>query len=264
MWRGQHSSHFTTVNGIRQGGVISPVLFCIYMDELLKRLEKEGHGCWIGEHYLGAVGYADDLTVLTPSVDGLRKMISICERFGHEYSMEYNPKKTVCVLFSKKKKKTPEVRLNGVPLQWVDNVKHLGNYLDSDLKEMTEVRMKRSDLVGRVNNLIVTLGKSKDAIVRKVFNSECAHFYGAQAWSFDDKHVRDFQIMWNRCVRRVLCLPYRTHTRYLPHILGVCNATDEIYSRFINMVNVMQNSKNVRIQYVANMSRASTRRYYRC
>ena len=260
VWRGEHSGHFETVNGIRQGGVISPVLFCIYMDVLLKRLESERHGCWIGENFLGAVGYADDLTLLSPTADGLRKMIHICEEFGREYSMEYNPKKTVCVLFSRKRKKTlPVIMLNGTQLQWCDHVKHLGNYVDCDLKETTEIRMKRSDLVGRVNSMIVTLGKSKDIIVRKIFNSECAHFYGAQAWSFEDNHVNEFQTMWNRCVRRVFCLPYTTHTRYLPHILGVCNAMDQIYCRFINMINVMMKSKNVRVCYLTRMAIASAR-----
>ncbi len=63
VWRGQFSWTFSVCNGIRQGGVISPLLFCIYMDELLKRLEAEWVGCWIGKHYYGGVGYADDLTL---------------------------------------------------------------------------------------------------------------------------------------------------------------------------------------------------------
>ncbi len=57
MWRGQFSQILSVCNGIHQGGVISPLLFCIYMDELLKRLEAEGVGCWIGKHYYGGVGY---------------------------------------------------------------------------------------------------------------------------------------------------------------------------------------------------------------
>ncbi len=58
---------------------MSPLLFCIYMDELLKRLEAEGVGCWIGKHYYGGVGYADDLTLAVPSVRGLRQMLKIWE-----------------------------------------------------------------------------------------------------------------------------------------------------------------------------------------
>ena len=100
---------FSATNGIRQGGVISPVLFCVYIDELLKRLEREGHGCWVGNHFYGAFSYADDMNILCPSVKGLRKMMKICEEFGKEYSVEYNPTKTVCIRFSKKEGPTPAI-----------------------------------------------------------------------------------------------------------------------------------------------------------
>ncbi len=63
------------------------------MHELLKRLEANGVGCWIGKYYYGGVGYADDLTLAVPSVRGLRQMLKICEEFGDEYCVEYNPTK---------------------------------------------------------------------------------------------------------------------------------------------------------------------------
>ena len=40
---------FPVKNGVKQGGVISPVLFCIYIDKLLLELSKSGFGCFIGE-----------------------------------------------------------------------------------------------------------------------------------------------------------------------------------------------------------------------
>ncbi len=67
VWNGTFSMQFSTSKGIRQGGVISPALFCVYMDALLKMVEAEGFGCWIGNHYFGSVGYADDLKLLSPS-----------------------------------------------------------------------------------------------------------------------------------------------------------------------------------------------------
>ena len=260
IWKGESSRLFSTSNGIRQGGVISPVLFCVYMDELLRTLESKGHGCWIGQHYYGGSGFADDLTLLNPSVNGMREMVKICDEFGDEYSVAYNPTKTVCVLFSKKKKKkTPDISLNGVKLKWVDSVKHLGNYIDSDLRERTEIRRKRSDLVGRVNSMVISLGNSRDEIIRKVFNSQCAHFYGAQAWCYEDNCVHDFQTMWNRCVRRIFKLPYMTHTRFLPHLLGICSAMDQIYCRFLNMIKGMRESANRRVRYITRLAEANPR-----
>ncbi len=70
--------------------------------------------------------------------------------------------------------------------------------------------MKKSDMLQRVNTVEVSLGKSNDMIISKVFNSQCTHFYGAQAWWFGDKVVKEFKTMWNRCMRRLLPLPYET------------------------------------------------------
>ena len=38
----------TMENGVKQGGVLSPTLFCIYFDELLRRLRETDVGCHIG------------------------------------------------------------------------------------------------------------------------------------------------------------------------------------------------------------------------
>ncbi len=95
---GKFSRLFGTSNGIQQGGIVSPVLFCVYMDTLLKILESEGYD----SHYFGSVGYADDLKLLSPTIYGLRKMTVICDEFGEEYGVQYNPTKTACIPYARK------------------------------------------------------------------------------------------------------------------------------------------------------------------
>ena len=260
IWKGHLSRSFGTSNGIRQGGIISPILFCVYMDVLLKRLEAEGVGCQIGKHYYGALSYADDLTLSVPSIAGLRKMLEICGEYGEEFSVDYNPTKTVCMAFSRRKVDVkPNVQLCGITLKWVDNVKHLGNHLEYNLRETKEVTMKKSDLIQRVNTLLVTLGRSTDTIISKVFTSKCAHFYGAQAWNFKDKAIEYFQTAWNRCIRRLFNLPYETHRRYLPSLVGTSSAKHQIYSRFVKLESKMENSKNRRVSFLARLCRDSPR-----
>ncbi len=97
VWKHHLSRGFGTSNGIYLGGIISPILFCVYMDVLLKRLEAERVGCQIGKHYFGALSYADDLTLAVPSIAGLGKMLEICGQYGEEFSVDYNPtKNSVC------------------------------------------------------------------------------------------------------------------------------------------------------------------------
>ena len=174
-------------------------------------------------------------------------MMKIGEEFGKEYGVEYNPTKTVCIRFSKKEGPTPEIHLSGTPLKWVKSVKDLGIFVDSDLRETTEIRHKRGDLIGRANTMMANLGKCPDKVIRKVFNTQCVHLYGAQAWNLTDSAIKDFQVMWNRCIRWVLEAHFATHTRYLPHLIGTKKALDQISERFVKLVNTMQDSNNPKV-----------------
>ena len=51
-WNGVHSSVFSVINGVKQGGIISPILFCIYIDDLLSGSANLGVGCYIGNGIL--------------------------------------------------------------------------------------------------------------------------------------------------------------------------------------------------------------------
>jgi len=84
------SEYFLATNGVKQGGVLSPVLLCVYIDNLLVRMSNANVGCFIGSNYVGALAYADDLVLLAPTASALRKMLAICDVYAAEYSMSFN------------------------------------------------------------------------------------------------------------------------------------------------------------------------------
>ena len=81
-WNGQFSNKFSVSNGVRQGGVLSPILFTVYIDDLLTELEKKGVGCHWNNHFVGALCYADDIALLAPSPAALRLMLDTCSSFA--------------------------------------------------------------------------------------------------------------------------------------------------------------------------------------
>ena len=63
-WGNETSSYFTISNGVRQGGILSPVLFSIYMDNLSVLLSRSGIGCHIDDLCINHVFYADYLCLM--------------------------------------------------------------------------------------------------------------------------------------------------------------------------------------------------------
>ena len=67
-------SHICSNSWSAAGRVLSPILFCVYIDDVVKQLELSRMGCWVGGCYLGCILYADDLILMSSSVcDLLRK-----------------------------------------------------------------------------------------------------------------------------------------------------------------------------------------------
>ena len=89
-WSGVRSASFSITNGTRQGSVLSPTLFSVYLDELLKELRLLGVGCHMGGAWVGATGYADDLILLAPSRTAMKKMLRVCEIYADIYNLQFS------------------------------------------------------------------------------------------------------------------------------------------------------------------------------
>ena len=95
-------NQFTVGNGVEQGGVLYPILFTVYIDNLIKILKQRNVGCKIGNKFLGVFGYADDLTLLCPTLSGLQEMLNICEDYAKDYNILLNASKSKLMYFGKK------------------------------------------------------------------------------------------------------------------------------------------------------------------
>jgi len=60
--------------GVRQGGVLSPILFCVYVDCIIQRLQESKLGCWLGEVHVSCILYADDVILISSSTCELQNV----------------------------------------------------------------------------------------------------------------------------------------------------------------------------------------------
>lgn len=217
-WEDSKSDPFIPQNGVRQGGILSPFLFCIYLDKLIGRLKDQNIGCHVGNNFIGCVAYADDMCLLSPTVRGLETMLKTCEEFSVEYSLTFNPKKTKCMLFSKTNKHNPDITFCKERLTWKNDVLFLGCIIDNKLSDRHDVLLKCSSLYSSFNRLCANFSMSKTTVMANLFQKYCSSFYGSQSWKLTE--IMPICIAWNKCVRRLWKLPNTAHRRLLPLLMS--------------------------------------------
>ena len=66
---------------------------------MLIRLRESRIGCHINNVFTGALAYADDVTIICPSLRGLNKMLEICNEYAAANHIYFNSMKTVCIKY---------------------------------------------------------------------------------------------------------------------------------------------------------------------
>ena len=74
-WNEEVSDTFLLSNGVRQGAILSAILYCFYVNDLFKILRNRRAGCWVNDNYHGIIGYSDDSFLLAPSLSALQEML---------------------------------------------------------------------------------------------------------------------------------------------------------------------------------------------
>ena len=259
VWNGCESNDFSVKNGVKQGGILSPILFCIYIDELLVRINKSGLGCHIGHLSFAGLGYADDVTTSAPSVFAMQSILHICEDFALEYNVLWNCKKTICMrIGSGGIPPEKPLTLNGNILTWSSEVKHLGNMINNDLKDKIDISYKRGVFCGQVNKLNVKFSTVHSSLRGKLFQNFCGSWHGCQTWDLTGKSAQCMQTEWNKAVRRVLKIPYDTHRNLLPLLIDSKPFSDQHRSRVSKFLGSFQTSKNKHVNFLGMRARFCT------
>ena len=250
-WNSSVSETFSVKNGVRQGAILSPSLFCVYLDTLLVELREAGVGCHVGGQYVGAFGYADDVTLLAPTRQGLQIMLNICENFASSHSMSFSTdtdpakSKTKCLFFSRDKldSQVRQVELNGNLLPWVSSAKHLGNYLSNKINlssfspdTKTDLLQKRAILFDKIHQIKQQFGYCNPRLVIKLLSIYATALYGSTLWQLNSDEHHKLTRSWNIAVKMIWDLPHQTHTYYLEPLSPVPHLEAVLTGRYIGFI----------------------------
>ena len=125
-WGNTTTSSFFFSNGVKQGRILSLILFNVYMDQLSVKLNASNIGGDIGGVLANHLCYADDLISLSSA--GMQQLLNLCDTYAKEYDLLYNGSKSYslcvkpkCSIFSR-----PVFTLNHLNIFTVNQSKYIG------------------------------------------------------------------------------------------------------------------------------------------
>ncbi|XP_050664361.1 uncharacterized protein LOC126965003 [Leptidea sinapis] len=196
--------------GVRQGGVTSPDLFNLYVNGLIEELRGTKVGCHVGNVCVSNLSYADDMVLLSPSITGLRKLLSVCEHYANAHGLKYNVSKTKMMVFPAGggPDMVPEVYLNGTVISVVKQFKYLGHVLTERLQDDEDIERERRALAVRGNMLARRFAKCSRDVKTTLFKAYCLGMYTCQLWvTFTHKAFRRIRVQYNDTYRAFMNLP---------------------------------------------------------
>lgn len=131
---GELSQPFVIERGVKQGSVLSPILFLIVMNPLLTSLQLAGIGLSVNDFFAGGFLHADDIRTLSTSIVSLETQVSIVERFAEKNFLKLNIQKCEIIPFSCNSLSHGQhgrESINGLPI--VSTAKCLGYWWGRDL-----------------------------------------------------------------------------------------------------------------------------------
>ncbi|XP_043476186.1 uncharacterized protein LOC122507501 [Leptopilina heterotoma] len=210
------TDEFWTSKGVRQGCVLSPILFCIYLTELEEEFKVRNiGGVKIGSLRIWTLAFADDIVLLAYGRDALLDMMDTLKRFLKERQLILSVEKTKILVFNKGKRGKKEVwKWEGEEIEEVKTFKYLGFTFNDECNYKDHIKeLKRKGVVAA--KITWGLGENRcrgDFIRRKMLFTylvKSVMSYGVEIWGWEEKkELEKIQMDYFRWILRLdICTP---------------------------------------------------------
>ena len=235
---------------MRQGGVLSPYLFAIGIDQIVEIIQTSGFGCHVKFFPLCIFLYADDIILLSPSVTGLQEMIRLCETFLLHIDMALNAKKSVCIRFGPHFNNVccSLCTLSGDTLTWVDSCRYLGVFLVAATKFKCLWDNNKKSFYRAFNGIYGKVGRyASEEVIIKLINAKCVPvlLYGMDACPLLVSDSRSVDFIVNRIFMKIFKTNHINIVKECQLMFGFELISHAVVKRKLNFLNRFIASENI-------------------
>jgi hypothetical protein len=113
---GHVSESFDTYIGVRQGAVLSPLLFSLFLAGVVRAWRRAGLGVQIGKRRVGGLLFADDIVLIAASMEELKRALAVMDEHARLWRYTFNQSKCAVVVMMARKLTGESYQLQGQPV----------------------------------------------------------------------------------------------------------------------------------------------------
>ena len=247
-WNGNFSRAFDVPTGTKQGGILSPDFFGLYVHDLIDLLISSGYGCRVIRVIIACLFFADDVVLLSPSRHGLQMLLNICVTYCRKFCLDFNIKKSKVMVVGKPRNDSfSPLILNNEPLEFVTSYKYLGVELCTGKSiSFSAVGALRS-FHRAANAILYNRVKPNNDILIKVLYSNCVPIitFASAVREFSSTDMRRCHVAINNCIRKIFSFAVWQSIRHIRLSYGY-KSIYEIFalakSKFLNKASSSSNT----------------------
>ena len=243
-WNGTvyNNSCFKITRGTRQGSILSPVLFNVFIADLIHQLNNSTYGIRIGDALYNSFAFADDISLFSRTVPGLQCLINICGNYAKKWRFNFGLAKSKCMCIGPKSDcfmTTPKWYLNGSIMTVEPNLEILGVLLQSDMTSQPHVNNR----VNKCRRSLYSLSQVGISYPGLNSSSKCHLYqtvcrpsllYGMEAIHLHN-NVKKLESYQGSVIKHICGLSKRSHHTNLVRAFGLDNISTIIGNRTINL-----------------------------
>lgn len=205
--RGKLGEWFTVRSGVRQGCVLSPFLFLLVLDWVMRKVNNTKCGIsWTMSERLEDLDFADDICLMSQTANDMEQKLRQLVKYGEQVGLKVNVAKTKLMRINVSRPCSFEV--GGEPIQEVDSFCYLGSYLTKDGGASTDVDsriQKARQAFGSLNKVWNSSQLTRNLKLR-IFRTNVLSvlLYGCETWKVTSTIEARIQVFVNKCLRRIL------------------------------------------------------------